>query len=168
MAESLLIDKTLPKEEKYKLLVEQVNYLFDENDHVLSSLSNFTAVLKHLFDSFSWVGFYLLESDILHLGPFQGKLACTRINLGKGVCGTSAQMRESIIVPDVDKFPGHIACDSDSKSELVIPLIKDNFLFGVLDIDSTQYNNFDDMDKLYLEKICNLFLQKINLSSFVL
>jgi GAF domain-containing protein len=168
MAESLFIDKSLPKEEKYKTVLDQINFLFDPDDHIITSLSNFTALLKQSFDTFSWVGFYLLKNNFLYLGPFQGKLACSRIEAGKGVCGTSVLLKKSIIVPDVNQFPGHIACDSDSKSEIVIPLDNGQQLFGVLDIDSTFYNNFDEIDKLYLEKLCNLFLQKLNFSNFIL
>lgn len=105
---------------------------------------------------FFWVGFYTIKGGELVLGPYQGPLACTRIQLGKGVCGTAALRRETIIVPDVDKFPGHIACSSLSKSEIVIPLFNDDNVAGVLDVDSDSLNMFDEVDKKYLEELCNL------------
>lgn len=168
MAETFIININLPKEEKYKILLEQVNYLFDPNDLIITSLSNFTAILKQSFDSFSWVGFYFLKNNYLYLGPFQGKIACTSIPVGKGVCGTSIKLKQTVVVPDVNQFPGHIACDSESRSEIVIPVIKNDALLGVLDIDSTLYNNFDETDKLYLENICNKFLNQVTLESFIL
>jgi L-methionine (R)-S-oxide reductase len=153
LVENIFVDKDLPLDEQYINLIEQINSLLDRNDNWISSLSNLAAVLKQAFDKISWVGFYLFDGRMLYLGPFQGKLACTTIELGKGVCGTSAQKRESIVVPDVNKFPGHIFCDADSKSEIVIPIIKNGKLFGVLDLDSSSYNSFNEIDKKYLEVI---------------
>ena len=149
-------------EEKYKLLIKQLKELLNPNDHELSNLSNLTSALKQTFSKISWVGFYLYDKEKLYLGPFQGKVACTTIEIGKGVCGTAAVKKETIVVPDVDKFPGHIACDSDSKSEIVLPLIKkDGELFGVLDLDSCEYNSFNEMDKIYLEEICKFLVEEI-------
>ncbi len=141
-------------EEKYKLLIKQLSMLLNIEDPLISNLSNLTAALKQTFDKISWVGFYIFEETKLYLGPFQGKVACTSIEPGKGVCGTAAVNKESIIVADVDKFPGHIVCDADSKSEIVVPIInKDGSLYGVLDLDSTEYSAFNEIDKKYLEEI---------------
>ena len=159
MGDSILIDSNLSKDEKYRLLIKQLKILLNKKDNFLSSLSNLTAALKQSFDEISWVGFYLFDGNKLYLGPFQGQVACTEIELGKGVCGTSAEKRESIIVADVDKFPGHIACDTGSRSEIVVPVIKNQKLFCVLDIDSYKYNSFDETDRKYLEEIC-AFLSK--------
>jgi GAF domain-containing protein len=161
VAENLLVDKTASTEEKYLLLTKQIKSLLSKSDNILSNLSNLTAALKQSFDKISWVGFYLFDGNKLYLGPFQGKVACTEIKLGSGVCGTAAQKRETIIVDDVDKFPGHIACDVDSRSEIVIPILKDNKLFGVLDLDSAEYNSFDETDKKYLEEIINFLSKEI-------
>lgn len=152
----------LEKEEKYSLLYKQVQNLISKSNPIITNLSNIVAAIYHSFDTFSWVGFYLLKNDSLFLGPFQGKVACTIIKLGNGVCGTSAKTKKSIIVPDVNKFPGHIACDVESKSEVVIPLItKGNDLSGVLDIDSKAYSTFDNIDKAWLEKLCKLITEEI-------
>lgn len=161
MSEEIRIDKHLSEEEKYRLLVSQVKSLLSKEDNLISNLSNLTAAIKDTFDKFSWVGFYLFDGDKLYLGPFQGKVACTNIEIGKGVCGTSAVKRETIIVPDVNKFPGHIFCDSNSKSEIVIPLVKNNKLLGVLDLDSHEYNSFGETDKEYLEEICKFLCEEI-------
>lgn len=132
-----------------------------KEDNLISNLSNFTAIIKDTFDKISWVGFYLFNGEKLYLGPFQGKVACTNIEIGKGVCGTAARKRETIIVADVDMFPGHIACDSSSKSEIVIPLIQTGKLLGVLDIDSYELNSFGIIDKNYLEEICKFLCDEI-------
>ncbi len=161
MGESLIINSNHSTEEKYKLLIKQLNNLLNKKDNFLSNLSNLTAALKQSFDKISWVGFYLFDGKRLYLGPFQGQVACTEIELGKGVCGTSAEKRESVIVPDVDKFPGHISCDTGSRSEIVIPVIKNGELFGVLDIDSYNYDSFDETDKKYLEEICTFLSKEI-------
>ena len=161
MAENIIIDKDLSKEEKYKLLISQVKSLLSKEDNILSNLSNFTAAINQTFDFISWVGFYLFDGSKLYLGPFQGKVACTNIEIGKGVCGNSALNKQTIIVEDVDKFPGHIACDADSKSEIVIPIFKYDKLFGVLDIDSYYYNSFDLVDKKYLEELCSFLSAEI-------
>ena len=161
MAENLVIDKNLSLEEQYKNLLSQVEYLLDEKDHLITNLANLSAVLKQSFEKINWAGFYLFDGEKLYLGPFQGKIACTQIELGKGVCGTSALKRKTIIVPDVDKFPGHIVCDSDSRSEIVVPIIKNDNLFGVLDLDSSSLNSFDETDKTYLEKLCKFLSEKI-------
>ena len=161
MGESLIIKSNHSTEEKYKLLIKQLNNLLNKKDNFLSNLSNLTAALKQSFDKISWVGFYLFDGKKLYLGPFQGQVACTEIELGKGVCGTSAEKREIVIVPDVDKFPGHISCDTGSRSEIVIPVLKDDELFGVLDIDSYSYDSFDETDKKYLEEICTYLSKEI-------
>jgi len=161
MTEEIRIGKHLAEEERYRLLVSQLKVLLSKEDNLISNLSNLTAVIKDTFEKVSWIGFYLFDGQKLYLGPFQGKVACTNIEIGKGVCGTSAEKRETIIVPDVDKFHGHIACDSNSKSEIVIPLIKDDRLLGVLDLDSHDYNSFGKTDKEYLEEICKFLCEEI-------
>ncbi len=155
-----IIIKGETKEEIYSELLPQIKSLIEDETDLIANLANLTSALKQAFPSFSWVGFYLMKGDELVLGPFQGKLACTRIKIGSGVCGTSALRKETIIVPDVAKFPGHIYCDPDSKSEIVVPIIKNGEVLGVLDIDSYELNNFDEIDKIYLEKIVDLLLEK--------
>ena len=161
MTEYTTINKILDDDERYRLLISQIKSLLSKEDNLISNLSNLTAVIKDTFEKVSWIGFYLFDGQKLYLGPFQGKVACTNIEIGKGVCGTSAEKRETIIVPDVDKFHGHIACDSNSKSEIVIPLIKDDRLLGVLDLDSHDYNSFGKTDKEYLEEICKFLCEEI-------
>lgn len=161
MAESIIVNKSASIEEQYQLLVKQVKSLLDKNDNILSNLSNFTAAIKQTFEKISWVGFYLYDGNELYLGPFQGKVACTKIQIGKGVCGTSAMNRETIIVPDVDKFPDHIACDVESRSEIVVPIIKSDKLYGVLDLDSASLNAFNQTDKKYLEEIVDFLVKEI-------
>lgn len=168
MTEQIRIDKHLAEEEKYRLLVSQLKALLTKEDNLISNLSNLTAAIKDTFEKVSWVGFYLFDGQKLFLGPFQGKVACTNIEIGKGVCGTSAEKRETIIVPDVDKFPGHIACDSNSKSEIVVPFFRNNRLLGVLDLDSHKYNSFNKTDKEYLEEICKFLCEEIFPSDYQL
>lgn len=161
MAELRIENTNNSQVEKYELLLRQIKSLLDSNDNITSNLANFSAALKQTFDKISWVGFYLFDGNELYLGPFQGKVACTKIQIGKGVCGTAAQKRETIIVPDVDKFPGHIACDVESRSEIVVPIIADEKLFGVLDLDSASLNSFDETDKKYLELMVKHFTDEI-------
>lgn len=161
MAQEFVIDKSQPVEKQYEELLIVIKNLLNKHDNILSNLSNFTAAVKQTLDKINWAGFYLFDGEKLYLGPFQGKVACTQIDLGKGVCGTSALSREIIIAADINKFPGHIVCDSDSKSEIVIPLIKNNKLLGVLDLDSASFNAFDETDKKYLEDICNFLTEEI-------
>ena len=161
MTEIIISDSNLTTEEKYKLLNQQLGSLALKADNLISNLANVTAALKQTFDKISWVGFYLFDGKKLYLGPFQGNVACTNIEIGKGVCGKSAQLRKTIIVPDVHQFPGHIFCDADSKSEIVVPLLKGNKLLGVLDLDSTEYNSFNETDKIYLQQICRYLSEEI-------
>ena len=161
MTEIIISDSNLTTEEKYKLLNQQLGSLALKEDNLISNLANVTAALKQTFDNISWVGFYLFDGKKLYLGPFQGNVACTNIEIGKGVCGKSAQLRKTIIVPDVHQFPGHIFCDADSKSEIVVPLLKGNKLLGVLDLDSTEYNSFNETDKIYLQQICRYLSEEI-------
>ena len=161
MAETILVDKNISLDDQYLLLVKQVKNLLNKSDNILSNLSNLTAALKQTFDKISWVGFYLFDGEKLYLGPFQGKVACTEIKLGNGVCGTAALENKTIIVPDVNKFPGHIACDVDSKSEIVVPIMRNGKLYGVLDLDSTEYGSFNETDKKYLEEIINYLTKEI-------
>ncbi|MCY7361188.1 MAG: GAF domain-containing protein [Ignavibacteria bacterium] len=161
MAFELKINNELTKVEKYNLFLPQINALIEDEKNFIANISNITSVLKYTFDNLLWVGFYFTDRnnpDELVLGPFQGRVACTRIAVGKGVCGTSAKKQETIIVDDVDKFPGHIVCDSLSRSEIVVPIIKNNTVSGVLDIDSDVLNNFDETDKIHLEKLINNIL----------
>lgn len=151
MAEDLHIGRG-SKEEQYLSLIPQIKGLVSGEPDLVANLANIAAALKEQFDFF-WVGFYLVKVDELVLGPFQGPVACTRINKGRGVCGASWAQANTIIVPDVEKFPGHIACSSISKSEIVVPLIKNNEVWGVLDIDSDQYNSFDETDAQFLQEI---------------
>ena len=140
------------KEEQYETLLPQISaLLYGEND-LIANLANVAAALKEQF-GWLWVGFYLVKEDELVLGPFQGPVACTRINKGRGVCGKAWADADTLIVADVEKFPGHIACSSLSKSEIVVPLIWKNKVVGVLDVDSENLNHFDTTDKKYLEKI---------------
>lgn len=145
----------LSKQERYVEVLKQGEALLKDESNLIANLSNITSLLKSSFDYYLWVGFYLYdnEKNNLVLGPFQGKLACTRIEIGKGVCGTSFKNREAIVVDDVNKFPGHIFCDSASKSEIVIPIFRNNEVAGVLDVDSAEYSSFDDIDKKYLTKL---------------
>lgn len=152
MAEDLLIG-TGNKEEKYRELLPQLHALVDTETDRVANLANVAAALKQTFDFF-WVGFYRVKGDELVLGPFQGPVACTRIRLGKGVCGTAWKEAHTLIVPDVEKFPGHIACSSASKSEIVVPVIQEGNVIGVLDIDSDMPDSFDEIDARYLEEIC--------------
>ncbi len=149
------VKKSTNKSKNYEIMLEQLRYLLSKEDHFLTSLSNFTALLNYFIDDINWVGFYLYDGEKLYLGPFQGLPACTVIRLGSGVCGTSAQEQKTYIVNDVHSFPGHIACDGASNSEIVIPIIQNEQLFGVLDIDSPITNRFDEIDQLYLEKAIN-------------
>jgi GAF domain-containing protein len=148
------------KVQLYESVYVQMKALLSSRDNKVSNMANFAALLKSSFDFF-WVGFYIIESDELVLGPFQGPVACTRISKRKGVCGTSWFNQKSIVVADVHQFPGHIACNEASKSEIVIPLIYDGQVIGVLDIDSDELNSFDEVDKEWLEKLCTCLLTVI-------
>ena len=154
MAEDLQIARG-SKEEQYLSLIPQIKGLVSGEPDLVANLANIAAALKEQF-GFFWVGFYLVKADELVLGPFQGPVACTRITKGRGVCGASWAQANTIIVPDVEKFPGHIACSSISKSEIVIPLFKNNEVWGVLDVDSDQYNSFDETDARFLQEIVEL------------
>jgi L-methionine (R)-S-oxide reductase len=151
-----------PKAEQYESLIPQIKGLLEGEPDVIANLANAVGALKEQFQ-WLWVGFYLVKPSAkasagreLVLGPFQGPVACTRISKGRGVCGTSWERAQTIIVPDVEKFPGHIACSSLSRSEIVVPVIRNNEVVGVLDVDSGDLNHFDETDKVYLEKIVEL------------
>lgn len=151
MAEDLKIN-TGNKEEQYKSLIPQIKALLTGESDEIANLANIAAALKEQF-GFFWVGFYLVKGEQLVLGPFQGPVACTRISYNKGVCGTAWAKKETLIVPNVDEFPGHIACSSLSKSEIVLPVIKNNEVVGILDVDSDELNAFDEIDEKYLKEI---------------
>ena len=155
MSENLII-KGDSKKELYENLLPQIASLIEGETDVIANMANISACLKDTFN-FWWVGFYRVIDEELLLGPFQGPLACTRIRKGKGVCGTAWQNAKTVIIPDVDAFPGHIACSSLTKSEIVVPIINKGVVTAVLDIDSEKADNFDDTDKFYLEKIAVLF-----------
>jgi len=151
MAEDLTISKG-DKKTQYESLLPQIQGLLSGEINLIANLGNIAAALKEQFN-WLWVGFYWIEKDELVLGPFQGPVACTRIKKGRGVCGTSWEKEATIIVEDVEKFPGHIACSSSSKSEIVLPVFKDGKILGVLDADSSEIAHFDTVDQVYLEKI---------------
>lgn len=152
---------TKPKAENYQLVVKQLKALMEGETNLIANLSNASALLNQFLDDVNWVGFYLYEEDQLILGPFQGLPACIRIPLGKGVCGTAAEKREVIRVMDVHQFPGHIACDAASQSEIVLPILKDDRLIGVLDIDSPSKNRFDEEDENGLKQFVDTLVQSI-------
>ena len=152
MAEELIIPKSTERAEIYESLIPQIQALIGGETDLVANLANTAAALKEAF-GFFWVGFYMVKEDELVLGPFQGPIACTRIRMGKGVCGTVWQQGESLIVPDVDAFPGHIECSSASKSEIVVPIKKDGAVVGVLDVDSDQLDDFSEVDQVWLEKL---------------
>ena len=154
MAEDLVITKGT-KEEQYESLLPQIKALLEDEPDLIANLANVAAALKEQFN-WLWVGFYLVKNDELVLGPFQGPVACTRIKKGKGVCGTSWARGETLIVADVEKFPGHIACSSLSRSEIVIPIVRNDVVIGVFDADSIQLNQYDNIDKKYLQQIIDL------------
>lgn len=155
MAENLIIEASLSKKDKYEQLYPQLKALLSGETDFIANLANLAAALRQAF-GFFWVGFYLDKEGELVLGPFQGPIACTRIAIGKGVCGTSYKKMETIVVEDVNAFPGHIACSADSKSEIVVPFRFSKDKSGVLDIDSEQLADFDQVDRVYLEKIVKL------------
>lgn len=154
MAEDLSIAAGT-KEEQYQSLIPQIEGLLTGETDVVANMANVAAALKEQF-GWLWVGFYVVKQEELVLAPFQGPVACTRIKKGRGVCGTSWELRKTLIVPDVEKFAGHIACSSLSKSEIVVPIMKDEEVVAVLDVDSEQYSLFDETDRQYLEKIVRL------------
>ena len=156
MSASLLIQSDT-KAERYAELLGQLRSLLEGESDMIARMANVAGALKEVF-GWWWVGFYRVMGDELVLGPYQGPIACTRIAYNRGVCGTSWAKRQTIIVPDVEQFPGHIACSSLSRSEIVVPLLRDHEVVGVLDIDSEQLNMFDDVDQLYLEQIAELML----------
>jgi L-methionine (R)-S-oxide reductase len=155
MAEQLVISSDATKTEKYEQLLPQIEALLAGESDTIANLANVAAALKQSMNFF-WVGFYIVRNGELVLGPFQGPIACTRIALGKGVCGTAWKEKRTIIVPNVDDFPGHIACSSDSKSEIVLPLYYNNTVAAVLDVDSDQFNDFDATDEKYLSHLIKI------------
>ena len=154
----LNIKKSSDKITNYEILIRNLKYYLVKDDTLTTNLANLSAYLNYFLDDINWVGFYLYNGQDLYLGPFQGLPACTKIILGNGVCGVAAKERKTVIVDDVSKFKTHIACDSKTNSEIVIPIIKDNFLIGVLDIDSALLNRFDKTDRLYLKKAITIFV----------
>src|ERR1051325_9531774 len=143
------------KEDQYKSLIPQIKALIEGETDLIANLATVAAALKEQFNDL-WVGFYLVKNNELVLGPFQGPVACTRIQKGRGVCGVSWAKAETLIVPDVEKFPGHIACSSLSRSEIVVPILRNKNVIGVLDVDSKEPGHFDEIDKKYLEQIVDL------------
>ncbi len=162
MSSSYHVTPGASKEEKYIELIPQLEMELSTFDYTISTLANVSAALKSVF-GFFWVGFYIVDGDRMYLGPFQGDAACTFIGYGKGVCGTAWMMRKTLVVPDVEDFPGHIACSSLSKSEIVVPMFgSDGSVIGVLDIDSDKLGDFDDIDAKYLEIIVKIVCKTIN------
>ena len=151
MAESFIITGD-SKEEKYSSLIPQLRMLINGEADMVANMANIAAALKQTF-GFFWVGFYIVKGDMLVLGPFQGSVACTRISFGRGVCGMAWKERQTVIVPDVELFPGHIACSNESKSEIVVPVFENDKVIAVLDIDSDALNSFDQIDSTFLEII---------------
>lgn len=157
------LSNLMEKEEKYELLCQQITSLVGGEHQAVSVMANVSAALKETFpERFFWVGFYCVNEGELQLGPFQGSVACMHIQKGKGVCGTAWEQKQTIIVPDVEQFPGHIACSSLSRSEIVVPLLdQGNEVYGEIDIDSKELNAFDAVDKRYLEKIAKIISNQL-------
>jgi L-methionine (R)-S-oxide reductase len=153
--------QTADKNSLYPQIQQALRAVLTGETDLIANLANAAALLFWNLPAINWAGFYLLKDHELVLGPFQGKIACVRIRLGKGVCGSAAEKRQTFVVPNVHEFPGHIACDSASNSEIVIPIIKDDLLIGVLDIDSPEFSRFDDTDKTELEKFVQILTEAI-------
>jgi len=151
MAEELILQQG-QKAEQYQSIIPQIQAIIEDETDVIANLANICAALKQQFD-WLWIGFYLVKDNELVLAPFQGPIACTRIAIGRGVCGRAWQQQQVIIVPDVDQFPGYIACSSASRSEIVLPMMKNGECLGVLDIDSSELNQFDEVDAKYLKQL---------------
>ncbi|WP_456273735.1 GAF domain-containing protein [Bacillus sp. AK031] len=149
------------REENYNLVIKQLDALLEGENNAIANLSNASALLNQFLDRINWVGFYLMEDGQLVLGPFQGLPACVRIPLGRGVCGSSAKEQKTYVVEDVHAFPGHIACDAASQSEIVVPIVKEGRLIGVLDIDSPEKNRFDETDKVKLEEFVQALIKHL-------
>ena len=161
MAEELIISTAEDKKTRYESLLPQIEALVSGENDLVANLANISAALKSGMDFF-WVGFYIVKENQLVLGPFQGPIACTRIGLGKGVCGKAWEEKSTLIVPNVDEFPGHIACSSDSKSEIVVPYFKNGEVSLILDVDSSEIDSFDEIDAFYLKKIASYLQLKNN------
>ncbi|AIM15905.1 MULTISPECIES: GAF domain-containing protein [Neobacillus] len=149
------------REDGYSLVKKQLIALIEDEKNQIANLSNASALLNQFLERINWVGFYLMEEEDLVLGPFQGLPACVRIPVGKGVCGNAALKKETIRVPDVHQFPGHIACDAATQSEIVIPMIKNGQLIGVLDIDSPEKDRFDQLDQKHLEEFVSILVEHL-------
>lgn len=152
------------KNERYEFLLKYLESSFEGERNFIANIANASAVINENLENLNWAGFYLYDGKDLVLGPFQGKPACVRIKLGKGVCGTAAANNETLIVDDVHEFPGHIACDAASNSEIVVPIYVGERLIGVLDLDSFEYGNFDETDKKYLEKAVRIIIESSDIA----
>ena len=155
------MDYSTVAQNSYEQLANQLDVLLTGEKNMYANLSNASALVNQFFDRINWAGFYMMDGQELVLGPFQGLPACIRIPLGKGVCGTAAQDKESIIVADVNAFPGHIACDAASQSEIVVPLLKNGLVLGVLDIDSPELNRFNEEDRIGLERFVEVLVKHL-------
>jgi len=164
----IAINKKRSDVEIYEECIVHLEHIILSSDKIISNLSNFVSLLKQAFSKISWIGFYIAKDNKLFLGPFQGSTACTEISFGKGVCGTSALDKQTIIVKDVDEFLNHIACDSKSKSEIVIPIVINQQTWGVLDVDSYSSSAFSEVDKEYLERSISILTKKIEIEQFIL
>jgi L-methionine (R)-S-oxide reductase len=160
--QEIRIDPSLSKAGRYAEMTRSLESLLEGESDALANLSNAAGLLAQSLDRINWCGFYLLRGKELLLGPFQGKPACVRIPVGKGVCGTAAARRETLVVPDVNRFPGHIACDAASRSEIVVPILENGLLRGVLDVDSPEPGRFDDEDRTGLERYVEVLLSRID------
>lgn len=160
MEPTFLLSPNMTKAERYEAFIPQWKAFIDGETDVISILANTSAALKEAF-GFFWIGFYIVKDGELHVGPFQGSAACYRIKKGKGVCGTAWKEATTQVVPDVELFPGHIACSSDSRSEIVVPIMVNDEVYGVLDIDSDELATFDDTDRVYLEKMMSILAEAI-------
>ena len=160
MEPTFLLSPNMTKAERYEAFIPQWKAFIDGETDVISILANTSAALKEAF-GFFWIGFYIVKNGELHVGPFQGSAACYRIKKGKGVCGTAWKEATTQVVPDVELFPGHIACSSDSRSEIVVPIMVNGEVYGVLDIDSDELATFDDTDRIYLEKMMSILAEAI-------
>lgn len=157
MAEKLDLLEKASRQEQYQNLLPQIEAMLGGETDIIANMANISAVLKEAF-GFLWVGFYIVKNEQLVLGPFQGQIACTRIGYGKGVCGTAWKEKRTLVVPDVNAFAGHITCDSQSRSEIVVPLYNKGYVAAVLDVDSEHENYFSETDAMYLQKIGNLLM----------